>query len=576
MSVRQRRSSRSPRAILTALLLVLPLGAGPSAATAAEPFPEHRPATRQEAIELFAGLPGSSSVCLTTQLQALPGPPQRWSLGVRRAVALLQRPVRPQLDQLFLGADGARIRYTTGDGAVDRMLPIDADHDGRPDLLQATASGLRDARRLFVERLQLAGPELLEVLHLDLGGTPSGYTIPGTAWNGRAHTTVVLEARPAGGPDSARRAAIHQYAHAVALATHPELPVEWGEALATWATLTLDGMPDAETAARLAHRLERLDAGLASTDLTLAAGGAAWLAFVEQAHGPAALRLTIDELARPEATVADALDRALRSASDDDLAAAFREFHLWSILIGQRADRFHFPFADQLPTPGFVSTAEGLPALSVQADPAVAPWGATQVRIRPDRVADPERNGGMHVHFEGEFTARWEADLILVGDDGTRRRLALDFSPEGRAEATVPLGGLAEALLLVRNVTDDGSPRRYSYAVHRERGYPFEMASFEALAADDPTQGVIVSWETASEQELVGFNILRVREEGGSEVVVNPVWIPGLGDASNATAYQYLDRGADPDTSYVYRIQGITRLGLTALSDPVTLRRPRQ
>ena len=86
----------------------------------------------------------------------------------------------------------------------------------------------------------------------------------------------------------------------------------------------------------------------------------------------------------------------------------------------------------------------GLPALSVQADPAVAPWGATQVRIAPD-----VHEGGLSLRFEGEIDARWEADLLLIDAVGTVRRLALEPSPEGWAENTVPLESM---------VTDSFSP----------------------------------------------------------------------------------------------------------------------
>jgi len=73
---------------------------------------------------------------------------------------------------------------------------------------------------------------------------------------------------------------------------------------------------------------------------------------------------------------------------------------------------------------------------------------------------------------------------------------------------------------------------------------------------------------------LIGFNVLRVRENGGSEVVVNPVWIPALGDRGRPTSYHFQDRDVDPDASYIYRVQGITSDGLTSTSDPVVARRP--
>jgi hypothetical protein len=175
------------------------------------------------------------------------------------------------------------------------------------------------------------------------------------------------------------------------------------------------------------------------------------------------------------------------------------------------------------------------------------------------------------LRFEGQVGATWDADLLLVDENGTLRRLALDLSAEGWGEATVPLDQVAEALLLVRNLGSiDGAAHRYTYAVHRDRGYPVEIASLEARSEAD---AVDVSWETTSERELIGFNVLRVREGGGAETVVNPVWIPALGEFDELTSYQFADRSAEPGVDYVYRLQAITADGLTSLSDPVVVRR---
>ena len=86
-------------------------------------------------------------------------------------------------------------------------------------------------------------------------------------------------------------------------------------------------------------------------------------------------------------------------------------------------------------------------------------------------------------------------------------------------------------------------------------------------------RGVELRWETLSEQDLVGFNVLRSREDGGVAVAVNPVWIPALGDRMNSTAYHYLDATAEPGIAYVYRIQGITKHGLTRRTEAVVVRR---
>jgi hypothetical protein len=531
-----------------------------------DPFPDPGPVTRAAAVARIADGATSPQGCLTLQIQALGAPRLVTSAEQRRALLLLQQPKYFGVDRSAFAADGTRIAYSVEPSAFDRINPVDRDEDGQPDLLQQVTMGLDQARRLLVNWLRLPAPQGIEVVLLELGRGHTGYLVTPDPQPGRV--IMVLDSSPAD-PDTARHAAIHQYAHAVALAAGPRMPREWSEALATWATLFLDGSPDPVSAGLLSTRLERLDQGLLSQDPELAAGNAIWLSFLEEAYGPAAVSVTVQELAQGGAVEA-ALDRALERVSGDDLTAAFREFHLWSILVGSRADRFHFSFAPLLAEPRFASEASGLPALSVQANPALAAWGATQIRIVPDGD-----DGGLDLRFEGELTAGWEADLLLIDEAGILRRLAIDVSDEGWGQSTVPLDGVAEALLLVRNVgSGDRAAHRYSYAAHRVRGFPFEISTLEARPIGEAGDGIDITWDTTSESRLIGFNVLRVREGGGSEVVANPVWIPALGDEARPTSYHFLDRDVVPGASYLYRVQGITSDGLTSTSDPVVAGRP--
>jgi hypothetical protein len=533
----------------------------PAFGSVRDEFPDPRPATRAAAVALVAGDARTPLGCLTPRIQGLTGSRLGAGPTVRRALVLLQQRSYSGVEEAVFASDGTPVAYTIEPSAFDRISPTDIDGNGTPDLAQRVVEGLDQARSLLVDQLHLPAPHGLDVVLLELGADLEGYLV--TREGG---ATIVLDGSSGSDGDAIRNAAVHQYAHAVADAAGPGMPREWGEALATWATLELNGPPDGITAALISNRLERLDAGLLSRDLEFAAGNAVWFAFLDEAYGLAAVSVTAEELAQGGST-ADALDRALGRVSDDDLAAAFREFHLWSILVGPRADAFHFTFAEKVAAPRFASTTEGLPALSVQSDPAIAPWGAAHVRIVPD-----DAEGGLGIRFEGGFRATWEADLLLTDATGTLRRLALELTPEGWGEVTVPLDGLVEALLLVRNVgSEDGGSHRYTYAAHRERAYPVEIASFAARHLGD---AVDLRWDTSSEQQLVGFNVLRVRDDGGTEVVVNPVWIPALGELDERTSYQYLDRQVEAGVTYIYRVQAITVDGLTSFSEPVVVRRP--
>jgi hypothetical protein len=544
MFVRQFRVSRLRVSMLAGALFLI--AASTAGAAPRESFPVARPA-----LDAVVHAPLADQPCLTARASAL------------RISTLLRGRVAEVPEQVWQATDGVTVRYTTGEAAFDRVAPTDRDGDGRPDVAQAAVRGLTQARELLVSRLQLRAPEQIDVRLLELGDEIDGYVSDGDGRTGRV--TLVLEASPRGPVETVRRAAIHQFAHSVASALHPRFPGEWAEAFATWTVLHIDGRPDIRTAELISRRTAALGDGLFTSEMSLAGGNAIWFSFVEQTRGLAAIRVTLEELAAENGPAA--LDRALRRLDAGGLAEAFREFQLWTLLVGDRADRFHFPFASRLREPGFASTSDGMPALSVQGDPALAVWGATRVRILPDAT-----NGAMRVHFEGEFSAAWQADLILFEPSGEKRRLSLDLTPEGRGDVAVPLERVEEAWLLVRHLgAEDVGPRRYTWAVHRERDYPFVLVAIEARQAGDGA-GVVVAWETASEVDLVGFNIVRVRETGGRPVTVNPIRMPALGDETNATSYEYFDATADPDLTYVYHVEGVTRHGLTRTSESAIVR----
>jgi hypothetical protein len=519
--------------------------AGAALAGAPARFPESRPTSLAEALGQVAG---PSAGCLTARVERLRGASYEGGPSIRSILAPLER--RPlAADEMIDFGERLTVRFAAAAGQSPSR-----------ELLNEVRLGTDEARALFTDRLGLATPDHVEIVLLDLRPEFRGYLFSA---DGRSRRTVLGVSGAA--TETARRAVVHQYAHAVVALLGGTVAPGWSEAIATWAEIAAEGTIDPAAAALLSARLSRLSAGLFDGDPELAGGNALWLGFVEHAYGADAVRRILEGLTS-EGTVAAAMERALRAEAAGGLAAAFREFQLWTLLTGPRSDEFHLPYARALRPPAYASTAEGLPALSVQADPAIGSWGATQVRIMPQGAL-----GGLRIDFDGEFPGRWEADLLLFGSDGTKRRVAFPLSPEGRGAVTVPADEVAEALLLVRNTAgDEVPPRRYTYAVDHERHYPFEIATFEATSAP---HGVALAWETSSEQDLAGFNLRRMREGGGATVTINPVLVPALGDLLSATAYHYLDTTAEPGVSYVYRVQGVTRLGLTRQSEPAFVRR---
>ncbi len=528
------------------------------------PYPFSRSATRAQSLAALSGGGQIPVNCLTPILQSLKRDPADLTTAARRALQLLREDAPLPAERRLTGADGSVLRYTTDPASFDRVDPADEDGDGIPDLVESARRGLAEARSALVNQLGLPSPGPIEIVFARLGASLDGYLVPRGGRGNRI--LVVLDSGCESGADGIRRSSIHQFAHAVTLAAGPAVPPDFAEAFATWAVLRVDGGPDAATSGLLSNRLAHLAAGLEADDLSLAAGNAAWFAFLDEEYGPTSVGLALDEAAEG-ADAATAFDRALRRSVGETLSSAFREFQLWALLVGDRSDGRHFSFADKLASPTFASVADGIPALSVQADPPIYPLGAADVLVKP-----VETRGGLKVTFEGEALTRWSADLLLVGTAGELRRVAIPLSSRGRGEMTVPLGRVAEVVLLVRNLEADGRvPRRYSWSANLDREFPVEIVSLEARPSGTSQGGSWISWETASERSLVGFNVLRSTEGNEtSESRINPIMVPAVGDPGTPASYQFLDESARPGVSYTYRIEAVTSDGLSSVSEPVS------
>ncbi|HEX6850774.1 MAG TPA: fibronectin type III domain-containing protein [Candidatus Polarisedimenticolaceae bacterium] len=544
------------RGVPSGLALVGLVGAlsAPVAWSAPEPFPTARPSTRLQAVAaLSAGAPLPQG-CATLLADGIETDPARATPPARRALALLQADRPLAGERRHVAAEGVVVRYAADRGALDRVDGPDGDADGVPDLVEAAAAGALAARDLLVRRLEFPAPGPIEVVLARLGSGVDG--LLATSRDG--HRIALVDPWNRGGVDGVRRAAAHQVAHAIADALVPGPSGAWSEAFATWSSLTLDAA-DEKPLALVAGRLAGLDGGLAPETLEEAAGNAVWLAFLHEAYGPTTLRLAMDELGRGGQASA-AFERALRRGAGSGLAEALREFHVWSILTGERDDRRHFAFAEHVPSPSFAERADGLPAVSILGEPALGPAGLAQIALRA-----PDEKGGLLVRFEGESGARLAADLLLVRTDGSLRRVALTLDSEGRGDAAVPMQGLREVLLLVRNLEgEEGAARRFSWFASSDPAYPWEPGSVSAESGPD---GVQIVWETTSEAAVLGFNVLRRREGDTAESRVNPVWVPSIGDRSTPAQYAFVDTTAAPGVVYEYRVEAVTPLGLAATSD---------
>lgn len=509
-------------------------------------------------LQAVATLSGGGAVpipCLTPTLSALRQDPASASIAGRRALTTLLPDSPLAAERRFVDGE-ITVRYAGDRGSPDRLDSADENANGRPDLAETAVAGVARAQALLVGQLELPSPGPVEISFVRLGSGIEGVALPGRG----GRVAILLEASLRSGA-AVRRAAEHQFAHAVAM--NAGLPASWAEAFATWSTFSLEGGPDARETAAIGRRVASLGEGLVSDDLDRASGNAAWFAFLHESYGSTAVKLAVEELSRG-GPAESTLDRALRRAGGTGFDAAFREFQTWALLSGPRDDGRHFSFGARLAGPSFAASTDALPALSIQADPWVAPLGGALVLVRPDEAA-----GGLSLRFEGDPAARWSVDALLVRADGSMHRVPLSLDADDAGEAIVPLQGLDEAILLVRNLDGEGKPpRHYSWSAHVERGYPVEIVNL-GVERDRASGGAIIGWETSIERGLLGFNVLRTARAGGTPTRVNPVWIPAVGASGSPAAYSFLDVTADASVAYEYVVEAVTTDGLATRSDPV-------
>jgi hypothetical protein len=97
-----------------------------------------------------------------------------------------------------------------------------------------------------------------------------------------------------------------------------------------------------------------------------------------------------------------------------------------------------------------------------------------------------------------------------------------------------------------------------------------ELASFSASAAPEGS-AILLTWETASEVDNLGFNVYRAQSPQGERARLNAALIPSLNPGSPTGAvYTWLDESAQPGVTYLYWLEAVDVHGGTTFHGPVT------
>ncbi len=75
---------------------------------------------------------------------------------------------------------------------------------------------------------------------------------------------------------------------------------------------------------------------------------------------------------------------------------------------------------------------------------------------------------------------------------------------------------------------------------------------------------MILSWTTASEADIAGFNLYRLEAKGGKALKINAALIPVKGAGQ---AYEVTDTNVTNRKTYYYRLESVDKNGATTLLD---------
>jgi hypothetical protein len=95
---------------------------------------------------------------------------------------------------------------------------------------------------------------------------------------------------------------------------------------------------------------------------------------------------------------------------------------------------------------------------------------------------------------------------------------------------------------------------------------PVELAGLTAQPVDG---GVLVAWQTRTEQDNLGFNVERADSRNGTYRCLNRELIRGAGTTSVPQSYEYLDETVEAGRSYWYRLEDVSLTGERTLHGPV-------
>jgi hypothetical protein len=520
---------------------------------------------------LIASLAGVGTLpvgCASPIVAALVRPSGPSATTRPAASPLASRPALPAERQVSTSDGRFTMHFSEPSSAID---PRAADRDGNtlPDSIDRFGEALGAARSFLVDRLGYPPPSPedrpLDVYLLPLGHGLEGYVVPapvqGSGPGGAAF--LVLDADL--GSDRVMPAVVHQIAHASLLGFGARGVAWWSEASAGFLAYAATGDTQGASSG-IRARMQSPGRGLAADELLLMQGAILWPLFLsERTGGPLVVRQIWSDMGARGLDPLSAADQVMKRTAGLQLADLFREYALWNLFTGSRDDGRHYPAGRSLPEESLPVIG---PVLPVSLDPIepVEPMGSVAVRLPGDHG-----KGALDLIIQADGGSPAADLLVLAGEEADRPILVpVPLDPNGNGRLSIPWAGTHEIWIVLRN---GDSPTSAGFRIQGSRDpfAPFDLASF---AADGIGSTITLTWTTASETGMAGWNIYRSESPSGPFSRLNDVALPAFGDGTAETGYVYLDDTARPGRRYYYLLEGLTNRGLADRSHVVSGRAP--
>lgn len=481
-----------------------------------------------------------------------------------QARILLSAPPQVTGRRSFAPAEGGFVIWFPDASAASGLMAADRDGDGLPDLVNRVAELLPAARSHladlgFPDPAPAGAP--VEVHLLRLGRGVEGYVARspaargGTSPEGAPFIVIDTAIEPA----RIGSAVMHQMAHLSLDILAPTAAPWWSEASATFLSFAATGDVDGMMSG-LEARLGAAGRGLPSDDLRLMQGTVLWpIYLVERTGNPAIIGRLWERIAAERLDPMDAASVVLQEMAGITLADALREYAAWNLFTGERHDGLHYSFGRAFPTADLPPVGPGLPLDLGPIEPIEA-TGSIAFRLPSDGDV-----GALDLSVLAEGGAAGADLLIFYRDQGARPVLVpIALAEDGRGQVSVPWDDAIEAWLILRNTAvGPEQSARFELRASLDPFAPFDLASF---TAEGTGSSIVLTWTTASEKGLLGWNVYRARRPTGPFLRLNDVAVPAYGDGPDETGYIFVDDAARDGRRYYYLIEGLTQSGLTRRS----------